>query len=152
MLLHGCVLSHYFLSDSVTPQAAARQAPLSVRFSRQGYWLPFISTQVGPHLGVAPSLPALAGGSFPIEPPRTSKYASKYDFFQLLGFKKCLWLCQVSIAAPGIFQLCHVASSSLTRSQSRSSYLRTSEPQPLDHQGSPQRDAFVSSLYFIDVP
>jgi len=39
----SAVLSHSVVSDSVTPWTAARQAPLSMEFSRQGYWsrLPF---------------------------------------------------------------------------------------------------------------
>ena len=41
-----CVcVSHSVVSDSLTPWSAARQAPLSVEFSRQEYWigLPFPS-------------------------------------------------------------------------------------------------------------
>ena len=81
MLLHVCVLSHYFMSDPVTPWTVAFQAPLSMRFPRQKCWLPFISPWDGPHLGIEPAFPALAGGSFAIEPPRTSKYASTTWFF-----------------------------------------------------------------------
>ena len=42
---HVCVLSHLVVSDSVTPWTVARQAPLSMEFSRQEYWsrLPFSS-------------------------------------------------------------------------------------------------------------
>ena len=58
----------------VTPWTAARQAPLSMRFSRQEYWTGLPCPPPGDLLnpGVeSMSLlpPALAGGSFIIEPP-----------------------------------------------------------------------------------
>ena len=54
-----------------TPWTAARQAPLSVGFSRQEYWdgLPFSSPGHLPNPGVKPASPALAGGFFAAEPP-----------------------------------------------------------------------------------
>ena len=36
--LSVCELSHSVVSDSTTPWTAARQAPLSVGFSKQEYW------------------------------------------------------------------------------------------------------------------
>ena len=60
--------------DSSTPWAVARQAPLSVGFSRQEYqsvW-PCLPPGDLPDLGIKPvSLmsPALAGGFFTAEPP-----------------------------------------------------------------------------------
>ena len=61
-----------FVFDSfVTPWAAARQAPLSMGFSRQEYWsgLPFPSSGHLPHPEMEPASPALAGGFSTIEPP-----------------------------------------------------------------------------------
>ena len=62
-----CVLSRVQLS--VTPWTVARQAPLSMRFSRQEYWggLPFPPPGNLPNPGIEPSSlmsPALAGGFF----------------------------------------------------------------------------------------
>ena len=65
-----CMLSHYsHVRLFLTPCTAARQAPLSVGFSRQEYWsgLPFPPPGDLPHPGTefAPlRTPALAGGFF----------------------------------------------------------------------------------------
>ena len=56
-----------------TPWTVARQAPLSMGFSRQEYWsgLPFPSPGVGiPDPGIEPTSPALQVNSLPSEPPR----------------------------------------------------------------------------------
>ena len=55
-----------------TPWTVARQAPLSVGFSRQEYWsrLPFPSPGDGiPDPGIEPTSPALQVNSLPSEPP-----------------------------------------------------------------------------------
>ena len=60
------------MSDSfATPWMVARQAPLSVGFPRQEYWmgLPFPSLGDLPNPGIEPAAPALAGGFFIAEPP-----------------------------------------------------------------------------------
>ena len=59
------------VSDSVTPWTVARQAPLSMGFSRQESWsgLPFPSPGDLPGPGIKPTFPALAGRFFPTEPP-----------------------------------------------------------------------------------
>ena len=62
------------MSDSATPWIIARQAPLSLGFSRQEYWsrLPFPPPGDLPTLGVepvSPVFPTLAGGFFTTEPP-----------------------------------------------------------------------------------
>ena len=67
-----CVLSR--VRFFVTPWTAARQAPLSVRFPRQGYWsvLPFPSPGDLPTSKIetsSPASPALAGEFFTTEPP-----------------------------------------------------------------------------------
>ena len=52
-----------------TPWTVARQAPLSMRFSRQEYWsgLPFPSPGDLPDPGIKPGYPALQADSFPTE-------------------------------------------------------------------------------------
>ena len=60
------------VSDSfATPWTAARQAPLSMGFSRQEDWseLPFPSPRDLPNRGTEPTSPALTGRFFPTEPP-----------------------------------------------------------------------------------
>ena len=49
-----------------TPWTVAHQAPLSMGFSRQGYWsgLPFPSPGHLPNPGIKTASPALAGGLF----------------------------------------------------------------------------------------
>ena len=66
------LLSHVQLF--VTPWAIARQAPLSMGFSRQECWsgFPFPSPGDLPNPGIEPTFPespALAGGFFTSEPP-----------------------------------------------------------------------------------
>ena len=80
MFLHVCVLSHYFMSDPVTPWTVACQAPLSMRFPRQKCWLPFISPWDGPHLGIEPAFPALAGGSLPLSHRGHPNMLLQHDF------------------------------------------------------------------------
>ena len=66
------MLSPSGVSDSLrTPWIAARQAPLSMGFSRQEYWsgVPFPSPEDLPLPGVEPGSPAWAGGFFAAEPP-----------------------------------------------------------------------------------
>ena len=54
----------------MTPWTAARQAPLSMGFSRQGYWsgLPFPSLGDLPDPGIKPRSPVLQADSLPAEP------------------------------------------------------------------------------------
>ena len=56
------------VSDSVTPWTVARQAPLTMGFSRQGCWrgLPFPSLGRLPDSGIKPVSPALQVGSLPL--------------------------------------------------------------------------------------
>ena len=55
----------------MTPWTVARQAPLSMRFTRQEYWceLPIPSPGDLPDPGMEPRSPALAGGFFTTESP-----------------------------------------------------------------------------------
>ena len=68
---HACVRSYV---QSVTPWTVSRQAPLSMRFSRQEDWsgLPFPPPGDLPDPGIEPTSPvspALASGFFTTEPP-----------------------------------------------------------------------------------
>ena len=54
------------------PGTVAHQAPLSMGFPREGYWLgmPFLLSGALPDPGIEPTSPALAGGFFTTEPLR----------------------------------------------------------------------------------
>ena len=66
------VLSHSVMSNSLPPHVlyVARQAPLSMEFSRQEYWsrLPFPPLGDLPNPGLEPVSPALAGRFFTTAP------------------------------------------------------------------------------------
>jgi len=66
-------LSHVRLF--ATPWTVAYQAPLSMGFSRQGYWsgLPFPSPGDLPNPGIEPGSPTLQGDALPSEPPGKPK-------------------------------------------------------------------------------
>ena len=55
----------------VTPWIVARQAPLSMEFSRQEYWsgMPFPFPGNLPNTGTEPGSPELQADSLPSEPP-----------------------------------------------------------------------------------
>ena len=65
------------MSDSAAPQTVARQAPLSMGFSKQEYWsgLPLLSPEDLPNPGIEPWSPASQADSLPFElqgsPPLT---------------------------------------------------------------------------------
>ena len=68
-----CVVSHSVVSNSAAPWAVARQAPVSMEFSRQGYWsgLPFPTPGDLPDLGLDPGSPVspeLQADSLPTKP------------------------------------------------------------------------------------
>ena len=74
------------MSDSATPRTVARQASLSMEFSRQGYWsgLPFPSPQNLPDPGIEPWSPALQADSLPLElqgSPMFSQNPEKYPCY-----------------------------------------------------------------------
>ena len=74
--MHTQLLSHVQLF--ATPWTVARQAPLSMGFSRQEYWsgLPFPPLGDLPNPGIEPASPvspALAGRFFTTEPLENSK-------------------------------------------------------------------------------
>ena len=77
--VHVCMLSCVWLFE--TPWTIARQAPLSMGFSRQEYWsgLPCPPPGDLPDPGIEPmsvASPALAGGFFTTAPPGKSKWSS----------------------------------------------------------------------------
>ena len=89
-----CVcVSHSVVSDSATPWAVARQAPLSMGFNRQEYWSGLPSPSPGdlPDPGIrpkAPASPALQAGSLVSEPPGKLPYCPEFNSV----FKACaLW-------------------------------------------------------------
>ena len=67
-----CVHAHSLSCVGVfaTPQTEAHKAPLSMEFSRQGYWsgLPFSPPGDLPDPGIKPESPALQAGSLLSEP------------------------------------------------------------------------------------
>ena len=103
----GCIL--YFVcacsvvSDSATPWIVARQAPLSMEFSKQEYWsgLPFPSPETLLDPGIKPmssASPALADGFFITEPPGKSHFTlhhilnqhRRIDAFELWYWRRLL--------------------------------------------------------------
>ena len=62
------LLRHVLLFE--TPRTVARQAPLSMGFSRQEYWSEWLFPSPGnlANPGIKPASPALAGGLFTTEP------------------------------------------------------------------------------------
>ena len=88
-IAHICALSSFsrsVVSDSfTTPWTAARQAPLSMGFSRQEDWsgLPFPAPGDPPDPGIEPVVPALAGGFLSTEPP------GRFCLFQAHSRRKC---------------------------------------------------------------
>ena len=67
------------MSDSVTQWTVAHQAPLSMGFSRQGYWsgLPFPSPGDFPDPGIKLRSPALQADALPSEPQKSLKWNRK---------------------------------------------------------------------------
>ena len=74
---------------SVTPWPAAYQAPLSMEFSRQGYWsgLPFPSLGDLPDPGIEPWSLTLQGDTLPSEPP--GKPSMRVEFFKIHSESHC---------------------------------------------------------------
>ena len=74
----GCLQTH---QHQATLWTADRQAPLSMRLSRQEYWseLPFPSPGDLPNPGVEPMSPALAGRVFTL-----SHWGSTYPFYMMV--------------------------------------------------------------------
>ena len=71
-----CVKSLSGVRLFVTPWTVARQAPLSMRFSRQKYWsgLPFPSPGYLPNSGIKPGSRALQADALSSEPRKAANY------------------------------------------------------------------------------
>ena len=67
----------------------ARQAPLSLGFSRQEYWsgLPFPSPEDLPNPGIEPGSPALQADALSSEPP--GKTSKDRNLFQVQSWLSC---------------------------------------------------------------
>ena len=91
-LFHELWVSHSVVPDSVTPWTAAPQAPLSMRFSRQGYWsgLPFPSPGDLPNPGIEPRSPALQAHSLPSD---LQCSISSFKVRILVHLRGILWEC-----------------------------------------------------------
>ena len=77
---------------SVTSWTVARQSPLSMEFSRQGYWsgLPLPTPRDLPNPGIKLMSPALAGGFFTTKPLGNPIYQTGVSYlilFNILGDK-----------------------------------------------------------------
>ena len=86
----------------VTPWTVVCQAPLSMEFSRQGYWsgLPFPSPGDLPNPGMEPSCPALQADFLPSEPPGKSTCWRLHAIFLCdcpphCWANTCCWLCRL---------------------------------------------------------
>ena len=78
----------------VTPWTVARQAPLSIGFSKQEYWsrLPFSPPGHLSYSGIEPSSlmsPALAGGIFPISATWDALFVKFYQNSEIKNV--CIW-------------------------------------------------------------
>ena len=94
-----CLLSCSVVSDSLRPHGQARQAPLSMGFSRQHYWsgLPFPPPRDLPDPGIKPESPAFAGGFFTTEPPGKppSKFLGRHKFCESCSE----YFCEITIGS-----------------------------------------------------
>ena len=91
-ICYVCVLSSVRLS--VTPWSVARQAPLSIGFSRQEYWsgLPFPSPGDLPDPGIKPPSPALTGGFFgKLSPANKPCFSTDGLIWACLGLRARGW-------------------------------------------------------------
>ena len=82
------MLSRSVVSDCETPGTVAREAPLSMGFSRQEYWsgLPCPPPGDLPNPGINPRARARQADSLSSEPPGKAKYFSNWIFiFQAKG-------------------------------------------------------------------
>ena len=93
------LLSHSVVSDSLQPCELARQAPLSMRFSRQKYWseLPWPPPGALPDPEIEPTSltsPALLADSLPLSCRGETWYIAHYVNIQFSSVVQlCLTLC-----------------------------------------------------------
>ena len=84
--MHNC----HFSCDQLfaTPWTVTHQAPLSMEFSRQGYWsgLPFPSLGDLPNRGIEPRSPALQADSLLFKPPGNTDFSYFLENNEFLKF------------------------------------------------------------------
>ena len=99
-IAHVCMLSHFSCVQLfATLRTVARQASLSMGFSRQEYWsgLPFPSPGDLPNQGIESRSPALAGGFFTTEPPGNFTFAyENVDLYSYTDYEEGIPLCIIS--------------------------------------------------------
>ena len=95
--VHACVCARVcvcvLVRLSVTPRTIARQAPLSMGFSRQEYWggLLFPSSRDLPDPGIEPGSPTLQADSLPSEPAEKPQVTdSKGSYLLLISILRVL--------------------------------------------------------------
>ena len=88
------------MSDSLQPPwTVAYQAPLSMGFSRQGYWSRLLFSSPGDlsDPGIESRSPALAGGFFTTEPPGNFTFAyENVDLYSYTDYEEGIPLCIIS--------------------------------------------------------
>ena len=91
-------ISHSVVSDSATPWTVARQAPLSMGFSRQEYWSgqSFSSSGNLPNPGIKLKSPTLQADSLQSEPPG-KPIPVLYIHAIVLPFRFHIWIISYSI-------------------------------------------------------
>ena len=89
----------------VIPWTRARQAPLSMGFSRQAYWSELPCPPLGdlPNPGIKPRSPALQAGSLPSQPPGKPKNTGVGGLSLLQGIFSTQESNLVSCIAGGFF-------------------------------------------------
>ena len=94
MCVHACMLSH-FSRVALEPYGlyVARQAPLSLKFSRQEYWSRSLSLGDLPDSGIKLHSPALQADSILSEPPGKPSFYDKGSLLKRMGWMRArVWL------------------------------------------------------------
>jgi len=113
VFLYVCAKSLQLCPTFVTPWIVARQAPLSIGFSRQEYWsgLPFPLPGDLPNPGIEPrslTSPALAGGFFTTSATwEVFLYTHSFEFFTPSYHDEVAVSCRAIIWPSYNMELCH---------------------------------------------
>ena len=96
------------MSDSLQPHGLARQASLSMGFSRQEYWseLSFPSPGDLPDPGMEPVFPSVAGRFFSTELPGKPKILASSGEIPVLKYDVCLNVIPRPAASQGTYWKC----------------------------------------------
>ena len=97
-----CWCVYWVVSNSLWPQA--RQAPLSKRFSRQGYWSGLPCSPPGdlPHPGIEPTSPTLQADSLLSDPPGKPEMKELPPNYQKLGGLIEIVMCSPIVGRPEV--------------------------------------------------